>query len=362
MDKQPPSQVDRSLRFSILDGIFANAMAGFTQDYFTPFLLLLGGQVKHVAALTALPNLFAALVQLKSADLTERLKSRRKIINTFIFLHLLVILPIAGMALFAYKNPELFILLVVLFTALQAFAVPGWSSLMSDLVDKDKRGDYFGWRNKTLGLIAVGSTLIAGFLLNQMKKINIFYGFAALFCLAFIFRTFSWYFLTRMHEPAIDIRKEHCFTLREFIVRMRKSNFAKFVLFAAIFNFSIFTAAPFFPVFMLKDLSMSYVLYGSLTATATLTIYLAMRRWGRHADKFGNLRTIKLSAFLISLNPLFWLFSHNPAVLFLAQIASGFGWAGFTLCSSNFIYDCAIPEKRTRCVAYYNFFVGVGIF
>ena len=61
MDKQPPSQVDRSLRFSILDGIFANAMAGFTQDYFTPFLLLLGGQVKHVAALTALPNLSSSV-------------------------------------------------------------------------------------------------------------------------------------------------------------------------------------------------------------------------------------------------------------------------------------------------------------
>ncbi|MBU0877996.1 MAG: hypothetical protein KKD55_00105 [Candidatus Omnitrophica bacterium] len=46
-------------------------MTAFTQEYFTPFLLLLGGTVRHVGLLNALPNLMASLAQLKSADIVE---------------------------------------------------------------------------------------------------------------------------------------------------------------------------------------------------------------------------------------------------------------------------------------------------
>ena len=61
---------------------------------------------------------------------------------------------------------------------------------MSDLVPEDKRGEYFGWRNQTLGFIAIILTFAAGLILQIAKPINIFYGFAALFILAFIFRIF----------------------------------------------------------------------------------------------------------------------------------------------------------------------------
>lgn len=59
-------------------------MIGFTQEYFTPFLLLLGATARHIGMLSALPNFFASLIQIKSADLSERLKSRKKVIITFV--------------------------------------------------------------------------------------------------------------------------------------------------------------------------------------------------------------------------------------------------------------------------------------
>jgi len=37
-------KVEKSLKFSFKDGLFASGMAGFTQDYLTPFLLVLGGK------------------------------------------------------------------------------------------------------------------------------------------------------------------------------------------------------------------------------------------------------------------------------------------------------------------------------
>jgi MFS family permease len=50
---------------------------------------------------------------------------------------------------------------------------------------------------------------------------------------------------------------------------------------------------------------------------------------------------------------------RNPLFLILVQIFSGFLWSGCNLCASNFIYDAATPEKRPKCIAYFNALNGV---
>jgi MFS family permease len=361
MTNQNDNKKKKSLKFSFSDGIFASGMVGFTQEYLTPFLLLLGATAKHIGMLSALPNFFASLIQVKSADLTERLKSRKKTINIFVLLHALMLLPMAIMALSGGGKPVTFIVYVVLFTSFGALATPAWGSLMSDLVDEDKRGTYFGWRNRTLGFITVVAALIAGFILQKMKGVNIFYGFTLIFGLAFIFRMMSWHFLTRMYEPPLNHGKENQFTLFDFLARIKESNFAKFVLFVSMMNFSVNLAAPFFAVLMLKDLHFSYILYIIITITATLTVYIMISRWGRHADRIGNLKIIKFASPLIGVIPLLWIFNRNPAFLIFAQVFSGFLWAGFNLCTTNFIYDAVSPEKRTRCISYFNVLNGLAL-
>ena len=60
--------------------------------------------------------------------------------------------------------------------------------------------------------------------------------------------------------------------------------------------------------------------------------------------------------------PLFWLFSQHPAYLMLVQMFAGFSWSGLTLSSGNFIYDAVTPQKRVRCIAYFNVINGVALF
>lgn len=351
----------RSLKFSFLDGVFASATTGFTQDYFTPFLLLSGASTKLVGILNALQNIAASFTHLVSPDLTARAKSRRKIINTFVFLQAFMLLPLAVLALHCAARPVFFIVLVVFFVICGALASPAWQSLMSDLVIGERRGAYFGWRNKTLGIVSVAASFAAGLVLHAMKRINICYGFALIFFLAFLLRLTSWYFLRRMHEPPLNHKREDQFTLFGFIGRLKESNFAKFVLFVSMMHFSVNLASPFFPVLMLEHLSFSYAMYAFLTATATLTVCLMMGRWGRCADRIGNLKIIKLTSLLIGLIPLLWILCRHPAFLFLAQAFSGFAWAGFNLCATNFIYDAVSAEKRTRCIAYFHVFNGLAL-
>ncbi len=239
--------------------------------------------------------------------------------------------------------------------------MPVWGSLMSDLVAEKKRGEYFGWRNKVLGILIVVFSFIAGNILHVFEPAKIYQGFALIFGFAGIFRFISCYFLTRMYEPPLVPKKEDYFNFFMFIRRRRESNFAQFVLFVAAFNFCVHLASPFFAVFMLRELQFSYVMYTAVTVTATGMIFLMMGRWGRHADRVGNLRVLRFTAPVIAILPLLWIFNQDPAYLFFVQCVSGFAWAGFNLCASNFIYDAAKPEKRTRCIAYFNVVNGTAI-
>jgi MFS family permease len=354
-------KIDRSLRFSFFDGFFVSGMMGFTQDFFAPFLLLLGGTIKEIGILNAVPNLVASLIQMKSPDLVEKIKSRKMIITNFVFLQALVLLPIIFVALSGGINPMLFISIVVLFLSLGNLTIPAWGSLMSDLVPEDKRGEYFGWRNQVLGFITIILTFAAGFILQLTKPINIFYGFAAIFSLAFIFRIFSWLSLVQVHEPPLVYNREDRFNIIDFILRIKESNFAKFVLFVAMMSFSVNLAAPFFVVLMLKDLHFGYLTFTVINITGTLAIYLMMGRWGRLSDRIGNLKIIKFVSPLMGIVPLLWIANNSPLFLFFAQVISGFVWAGFNICVSNFVYDSVTPAKRTRCIAYFNVFNGVAL-
>jgi MFS family permease len=353
--------VEQSLRYSRWDGGFAGVMMGFTQDFFVPFLLFLGGTLHHVAILSSIPNFVAALTQIKSADLAEKIGSRKTTFNIFVFCQVMAFFPMIVMAFQGGGNPRMFILWVTVFTACGAFANPPWGSMMADLVDEKKRGEYFGKRNRLVGYIMVASTLIAGMILQRLTNIDLRLGFALLFIVALIARFISLLFLMKMHEPKMPRSPDDYFSLYMFLRRIKESNFAKFVIFVALLNFSVNMASPFFAVFMIRDLKFDYLLYSLLTLTAPLAVYMMMTRWGMHADHVGNLKVMKITAPIIAILPLLWIINRNPAYLFLTQIVSGFAWAGFNLCASNFIYDAVTPAKRTRCIAYFNVLNGLAL-
>jgi len=233
-------------------------------------------------------------------------------------------------------------------------AGPAWGSLMSDYVPAKKRGRYFGWRNRTVGAVTVGSIVASGLLLNFFQEISYGTGFWIIFSLAAAARYVSAYFISRMDEPPHKKDPASDFTFLMFLRRFRESNFLKFVVFSSCLTFATYMAAPFFAVFMLRDLQLSYVTYMALQVGSSLASLIALPLWGKHADLVGNVRVLRLSSFLAALIPMFWLLSHNPAYLMLVQILAGFSWSGVTLSAGNFIYDAVTPQKRVRCIAYFN--------
>jgi MFS family permease len=351
----------KSLYYSFLDGIFASIMTGFTMNYVVPFGLVLGAKNFHVALLNALPQLFSSIVQLRTAEMVDKLKSRLKIITLFVFLHgisylliiLLLFVPVEVRILW-------FIFLTTLSSVLTSIAAPAWWSLMSDTVDKDKYGEYFAWRGKILGFVSLVSSFIAGWFLGVIK--DKFTGFVILFFSAGISRLISGYFISKMEDIETKISPEKAFSYIEFIKRGQESNFVKYVFFVSLFNFAVFISAPFFSVYMLRELKMTYLEYTIVTLSTALAGLLFLPFWGKTADKIGNVKVIKVTGLLICILPILWIFSKNFFYLILINGFAGYIWAGFNLSTVNFIFDVASQETRTRCVGYFNFTNGMFIF
>ncbi len=352
---------EESLKNSFLDGLFASLNLGFTQNYLIPFALFLGANSFQVGILSALPQLFGSLFQITSPDIIERTRRRVEFISTTVFIQALLWLLIAFLPILPIERIALYIILLTLNTSFGSAAIPVWQSLMSDTVEKERYGEYFAWRGRILGFITLLASFLAGFLLFLFSA-NKALGFFTIFFISALARAVSGYFVNRMFDIPLKVIPERRFSYFSFIKRLPESNFVKFTLFVSGMNFATFIAAPFFSVYMLRDLNFAYSTYTIITTSSTLASLLTLPLWGSYADRFGNARILKAASLLIPLIPFLWLVSPNPIYLIALNAFAGYAWSGFNLCAINFIFDATSPEVRTRCLGYFNFTNGVALF
>jgi len=358
----PKKKIKKNLRIGLYDGIFAGAMAGFVQEYLAPFIISVGASVRQIGILTAVPNLLAALLQIKSAEITDLFGSRKKVLSVFVFSQASMLVLMALFAVFWTEHIYIFIALVAFYTSFGAFATPAWGSLMSDSLPEKQRGEYFGRRDMLINLVIIVTMLSAGVIIHYSKNFSQTSGFAIIFSLACVFRMISWVFLQKMYEPPLQQHTGRKITFLSFVASIKENNFVKFVISISMMSFSVNLAGPFFAVLMLRELHFSYIQYTAIILTASVTVFLTIRSWGMHADRVGYIKIIKSTSLLICFLPLLWIANRNPVFLIVIQILSGFLWAGFNISAANFIFDAVPSHERTRSIAYFNVINGSSLF
>lgn len=352
----------KSLKYSIYDGAAFAVMDGLTASFLTPFAVALNASVSLIAALTYVPQLAGAFIQLFATKLVEIIKDRRKILVGGSFLHAVLWLPLLIIPYATPNQKYLLIVYVSLQTLLAQLMSPIWNSLMGDIVPKYERGRYFGLRNRITEAISFIAVLIAGLILNHFSPKQPFLGFAMLFGIAFIARVFSAIFRSIMCNPMPDLEHEEKFSIFDFVKKMDKTNYGHFVTYIVLFKFAVNIATPFFAVYMLKDLRFTYLQFTIIVAAGMIASFVSMYMWGRLIDGKGTKFVLYITGMLTPIVPLLWLFSSNFYYLIIVEAFSGFAWAGFNLSSSNFIFDSVRAENRIRCISYYKFFEGLAVF
>lgn len=366
-----------SRKVSIVEGSFNAVTDGAGSRYISPFALALGANNTQIGFLTSFPSLIGNFFQIFSSKAMEKFSRKSIMVWTTTIQAFFWLLVMATGVLFYFwgaGTPISVTYLIVIYTiltALGSFYAPVWSSWMKDLVDPDKSGKYFGMRSKIIGFISLIAMLGAGFILDYFKQTKVFVGFFILFGICFFARLISSQLLRKKYEPELRIERDYHFSLLQFIKKMRHNNFGRFVIASALMDFAINMASPFFSVYMLKGLGFNYATFTIVTISSIIGNLIFVPLWGKFADRYGNVKTLKITALLTPLVPLGWfasyfIFLHHPAglvpFLVFIEFYSGFVFAGYRLTQSNFIYDAVTRERMALCTSYFNFISSIGTF
>ncbi len=355
------SERKRTMKLSIKEGASYAVSVGAGNNFVTPYALAFGATNFQVSMLSAIPNLFSSVIQMFTPKLMEK-HDRKRIVVSSVFVQAAMWLPILLLSFFHGNISYILILLFTISTAMNAFISPAWRSWISDIIPESIRGKFFGLRSRIVIITQIVSMGIVGLLLDRFRAYNVMIGFAIAFLLAFFGRFVSGVLLTKHYEPHFKMSRERYFSFTQFMRKAPRNNFGRFALFIGLMTMSVYIAAPFFTVYMLKNLGFSYATYTALTVATYIGLTIGMGFWGKVSDEVGNKKVLEISSFFIGAFPLLWLLSGSPLYLGVLKAVNGFFWAGFNLSSFNFIFDAVTRERRGLCAAYTNALTGIGIF
>ncbi len=353
----------KSLDISWKEGIAASVMQAPMDEYLIPLGLFLGATPMDIGFLIAIPHLLGSLSQFFAVKAVELTGGRLRFLVKASLFQALFLIPVLFLPLRMFPSRILaLIACVTFFRVLANLIATVWGGLTSDYLAPEERGKYFGWRSRITGLAGMATTILGGVLLNVFKSFSTAAGFAILFGITALARFVSSGLMRTMQDVPEQKRPEDIFTFLMFLRSFKRSNFVKFVFYVASITFATLLAAPYFSVYMLRDLNFSYLTYMFIHMGAVVASLVSFPLWGNHADKIGNAKVLKTTSLLIPVIPVLWLFSANVYYLFAIEVFAGFIWGGFNLCVLNFIYDAVSPGKRVRCLGYFGFINGVATF
>ena len=356
--------INRSLNYSVRDGVAWSLMFGAGESYLQAFAVFLKATTAQITALSAVPLLLGSIAQLASARVAGYAVRRKTLIFAGVVLQSLAWLPIIALAVVPVEaSVTLLIAAVVLYYIGGQFAAPPWSSLISDLVPERRRGRFFGRRTQLMSIMTFASLSAAGLALEFFEQRALaHWGFAAIFAVALVARLYSLAQLMGMHEPLARLAPLTLPPLAGLLERMRGSNFARFALFVAFMNLAVAIASPFYTLYMLRDLRFSYLEFTAASAFSVLMQFAALNLWGRLSDVFGNLRVVQITSIMFPAFPILWVLFPNFWAILVFQFFGGVAWAGFSLAAGNFLYDVAPPEKRAAYSAVHQALSNTAVF
>ncbi len=351
-----------SMKASVMDGSFWSVMNGIGVPFIAPFALALGASASEVGLLAALPAGVAAIASLLSGKLVDSTGQRKRILVNVVFIHALSWLVILSIPFWVPKAFQVaaLILAFCLYMFLGTFPSAAWSSMMADIVPKSLRGSFFSKRNQITSAVGLIATAVAGFFLSLFSPNQslfgfafVFWGFAALFLIAFYARILSWWYLGKMKEYPYQA-EEVIISPKKILDGMGKNEYLDSVTFIGLATFGMALATPFLAVYVVRDLGFGLAEFGLITAVTGIATVLGAPYWGQISDMFGRKRMLWVTTALLPVAPITWIFFHELWQLVLIQFFFGFVLAGFNLNAFNYVMDTVPNKGRTTYLSFYN--------
>ena len=364
--------VRSTLKASTIEGVFAAVFESATTGLLlSNFLLQLGATSVEIGILSAIPMLVNFLQPL-GAYIADRTTSRHWY-NLGIFgasrllWMVLVVAIVSGPDRANHQQLLEWTLASVLgASVLAAFATSNWFSWMAAVVPHRLRGRYFGFRNSATSLVTLLGVPVMGLFVSAWGD-NPILGYGVVLFLGVLAGVISLAYQFLMvdvnpqiygKDPETDrVKDKKEKTTTDFVPSVLKdSNFLMFIVYFSVWTFAVNLSAPFFNVYLLRDLSLDVnlvTIYTSLSSGANL---LLLMFWGKLADRWGNRPLLIAVGLVVAVTPLLWLGTGNyPFAVWvwlpLLHLLGGTTLGAIALCTNNIQMEIAPIEQPSSYFA-----------
>jgi len=172
---------------------------------------------------------------------------------------------------------------------------------------------------------------------------------AAVFGTGALFGLLGILFLRRLPTPRRNESRVEEVPLRQALgLPLRDHSFRQFLAFSSAWSFTSGFMAPFYMVYMLRELRLSFFVVSALTALTNIIMSATQVHWGRLGDHFGTKPVLRIGSYLIVLAPMAWLFTSPRHVwpVIIVQVVSGLGWSAFHVSQGNLALKLSPENKR----------------
>lgn len=352
-------QLRQTLRYSQQEATASATMTGTSDNFLNAFAIYLQASPVQIGWLTALPQLFGALLQILSVWIGNHVSRKPLVIYTALLQSLVVagmgvLALLFGVGLLGDRAVTVLIVLAIAYFACTNTIQPHWRAWMGGLVPGSRRGIFFATRTRLTMATSLLVFLVGGSVLSLGEVGNLAWlGFAFMFFAAAFGRFLSSLLFRKMHDPQPDAGRNNMRLMdswRHIGESLGDPAFRNYSLFVACMQGASAVSAPFFAVYQLRDLEFSYLQFSLSCMTSIATQFLMLSFWGRFSDRFGNRLVMLFASSLLPVVPLLWLLSPQFSYILLVQVISGIAWSGFTLSTSNYLYD--IRPHQTNFALY----------
>ncbi|MDD2648856.1 MAG: MFS transporter [Eubacteriales bacterium] len=304
----------------------------------------------QLGLIAAIP-VFANCLQLVASGILERRRNRRfmflffGLVGRFFWIPIGLI-PILLPAAAPIVKIACLIFCVAMVSGGNSFVNISFASLMADLVPMRIRGRYFTARQSISLISSVLSGLLAAWVVDRFGQdgyifVFIFAGVMGMADIA------SFFFVDFPKMYSDDSPKKESF-ITMLLAVFRDKKFMGVVIFFTSWCFSASIANPFYNVYMLNNLGMSYTditLMNQITASIMTVLFVS--RWGRPIDEYGNKPVVKFAGLICCVFPLLWLIMSKSRLwmIVLMNALQGLFWPAVDIGQQN-LYLSESPEKN----------------
>jgi MFS family permease len=320
-------------------------MVGIGTAVFTGYALWLGATESEVAYFVSIAY-FTSLAQIVSSVFVTRIKNKRAFIFTIGFVEILLRSSLVLIPLFL-DSGRIFTLGVLLAMGLTCGQLisPIFSEWLSTTIPADIRGRFTG--RQMIAQLATGiiASYVVGWYLDLFSESERYTGFLTVFISAIILGAGGYLNLMRVpFSRTVDTS-----SIGNLFEPFHNRRFRNLLFYFMSWNFALGLANPFYSVFMIQNLGISYTTVAILNSLFMAAMVVGNRVWGALVDRFGSKPILQVLVLPVALVPVLWTFNspENYTFIPIAMIVNGLFQGGVWVSVNPLLYS-TLPEGRSR--------------